>query len=278
MVYNDAGEISFLNGRFTDYKITNPDSALTALQSVETLFHTKENDVSAACILIKEDDNGDTYYTFQQAAGSAFLSTSYLTVGADKDGNALCISSSIIPQAGVADFENSMISAQQADAIVSSLFPTLPKVDKEPTLDYLHFNSALCWVVYRLDDSDIETMEEKPVYLKIYINATTGQALSMQTVTSLEDYRLESSEYNNDDYFQCSTELMTFTTYQGQQVQLPVATDEETGQYYFCDTQRRIPAWLTAISRQRTIIRCQRFIILMIPQRFLQYMFLSFTI
>ncbi len=240
VVYNDAGEISFLNGRFTDYKITNPDSALTALQSVETLFHTKENDVSAACILIKEDDNGDTYYTFQQAAGSAFLSTSYLTVGADKDGNALCISSSIIPQAGVADFENSMISAQQADAIVSSLFPTLPKVDKEPTLDYLHFNSALCWVVYRLDDSDIETMEEKPVYLKIYINATTGQALSMQTVTSLEDYRLESSEYNNDDYFQCSTELMTFTTYQGQQVQLPVATDEETGQYYFCDTQRRI--------------------------------------
>ena len=65
-------------------------------------------------INVKTADNGDKYFTFQQNVGAVVLGNAFITVGADKDGNTLCISSSIQPKAGVKDLEENMLTAEQA--------------------------------------------------------------------------------------------------------------------------------------------------------------------
>lgn len=254
IVYNDKGEISFLNGSYTHYKVTNWETAVSSLRAVETLFNIKDNDITVLPVYEKENENGDTYYTFQQNVGAVMLSKAFITVGADKDGNTLCISSSLQPEAGTVDFESSMITAEQAETIVDALFAnaetTMVKVEKEPVLDLDFVNSRLCWVLYRQDiTSDPDLGENDNQYYKIYVTADTGQVISTTRVTDWKDDRLEQEEYDNDYYFQKHTTMMQFTDYQGKQVELPVAQNDD-GSYYFCDTQRRILCVDTAATQE----------------------------
>lgn len=238
IIRNDENEISFLNGRYTDYKVINWETALTSLQAMESLLNVKDQDVSMLEIMTKIDDNGDTYYTFQQTKGSVLLSESYLTVAADSEGNTLCLSSSIQPSAGVVDFDQSTISAQQAEDIVSTSLPMLEKTDKEATLDLEYGTHTICWVVYR---QMFDEESGQIIYYKIYVNASSGAIVSITQVTDIYDDRSEGEFYDNDAYFtNVDTQMMSFTDYFGDTVELSVAYDSSRQQYYFCDTQRRI--------------------------------------
>ena len=238
IIRNDENEISFLNGHYTDYKVINWETAMTSLQSMESLLNVKDQDITMIAIMTKIDDNGDTYYTFQQTVGSVLLSQSYLTVAADSEGNTLCLSSSIQPSAGTVDFTQDMISAEQADEIVSSAIPILDKTDKEPTLDLEYGTHTICWVVYR---QEIDEESGQPLYYKIYVNASSGDLVSITAVTNIYDDRSEGKVYDNDAYFtNVDTQMMSFTDYFGDTVELSVAYDSAQEQYYFCDTQRRI--------------------------------------
>lgn len=238
IIRNDQNEISFLNGRYTDYKVINWETALTSLQSMESLLNVKDQDVSMLEIMTKIDDNGDTYYTFQQTVGSTLLSQSYLTVAADSDGNTLCLSSSIQPSAGAADFDQSTITAQQAEEVVTYYYPTLETTDKEATLDLEYGTHTICWVVYR---QVFDEESGQPLYYKIYVNASSGDIVSIAAVTDIYDDRSEGNVYDNDAYFaNVDTQMMSFTDYFGDTVELSVAYDSSIQQYYFCDTQRRI--------------------------------------
>lgn len=240
ITYNDRGEISFLNGKYTDYKVINLETAMSSLQALETLLNAKENDISLIPVSVKSSDNGDTYYTFQQNVGAVILSESYITVGADKDGNTLCFSSSLQPDAGVEALEGNIITAEQADEIADKLMAgQAERTEKEPVFDYDSFSSKLCWVVYRKIISSDAKDSEKSQYLKLYITANTGELLKLMYLSDIEDYRTDKEVYDNDIFFQTETEMMTFTDYHGNQVELPVAKTE-TGSYYFCDTERRI--------------------------------------
>lgn len=244
VTYNEAGEISFLSGKYTDYKVINEETAMSSLQAVETLLNAKENDVTLLLISEKCADNGDRYYTFQQIVGAVSLTNALITVGVDKDGNTLCISSSIDPYAEAEAQMEDIISAKQAESIVDSMYGDgYTSVDKEPVLDYLFMDmygeSSLCWVVFRQQPVTAEQDSEKSRYCKFYVNALTGKIVNQVTVSALEDYRTEKDTFDNDVYFEVSTEMMTFTDYFGKEVELPVAKSDD-GKYYFCDTQRRM--------------------------------------
>lgn len=244
ITYNKAGEITFLNGKYTDYKVINEETAMSSLQAVETLLNAKENDVTLLHINTKYSDNGDVYYTFQQATGPVLLTNALITVGADKDGNTLCISSSINPHADSGDLNKDIITAKQAESIVDSESGDgYTRVDREPALDYLFIGengeSSLCWVVFREKPATSEQDSEKSRYIKFYVNAVSGEIVNQVTVSALEDYRTEDNTFANDVYFDVSTEMMTFTDYHGNEVELPVAKSDD-GKYYFCDTERRM--------------------------------------
>lgn len=244
VTYNESGEISFLSGKYTDYKVINEETAMSSLQAVESLLNVKENDVTLLLINKKSSDNGDRYYTFQQMVGSVSLTNALITVGADKDGNTLCISSSINPYADDKAQKEDIITAEQAENIVDSNHGDgYISVGKEPVLDYLftdmYGESSLCWVVFRQQALTSEQDSEKSRYCKFYVNAVTGNIVNQVTVSALEDYRTEENTFDNDVYFEVSTEMMTFTDYHGKKVELPVAKSND-GKYYFCDTERRM--------------------------------------
>lgn len=244
ITYNESGEITFLSGKYTDYKVINAETAMSSLQAVETLLNAKENDVTLLLINEKYADNGDVYYTFQQAAGPVFLTNALITVGADKDGNTLCLSSSINPYADGEVLQEDIITAEQAESIVDSVSGDgYTRVDREPSLDYLFLDengeSSLCWVVFREKPLTTEQDSEKSRYIKFYVNAVSGEIVNQVTVSALEDYRTEENTFVNDVYFDVSTEMMTFTDYHGNEVELPVAKSDD-GKYYFCDTERRM--------------------------------------
>lgn len=245
ITYNDAGEISFLNGKYTDYKVINEETAMSSLQAIESILNAKENDISLIPINIKGSDNGDIYYTFQQNVGAVVLSNTFITIGADKDGNTLCFSSSLQPYAGVKDLEESMITAEQAIAAAEKeMGDGAERVDREPDLDYAFRTSAekacLCWVVYFKKTDLSEQDSEKSKYIKVYIDAATGEKVDLIYISDIDDYRTSDEVYNNDIYFKdVKTEMMTFTDYIGRTVELPVA-ETGTGKYYFIDTEKKI--------------------------------------
>ena len=249
ITYNDAGEITFLSGKYTDYKVINAETAMSSLQAVESILNAKENDISLIPINVKTADNGDKYFTFQQIVGAVVLQNAFITVGADKDGNTLCISSSIQPKAGVKDLEENMLTAEQAfekalSAAEETVGCTLEKADKEPELDYMMYSklgtSNLCWVVYFKQLAPTEQDPEKSKYVKVYIDASSGELENLLYLSSLEDYRTSEDVYDNDVYFKgVTTEIKTFTNYLGNKVELPVAKTD-SGTYYFIDTERKM--------------------------------------
>lgn len=249
ITYNDAGEITFLSGKYTDYKVINAETAMSSLQAVESILNAKENDIRLIPINVKTADNGDKYFTFQQIVGAVVLQNAFITVGADKDGNTLCISSSIQPKAGVKDLEENMLTAEQAfekalSAAEETVGCTLEKADKEPELDYMMYSklgtSNLCWVVYFKHLTPTEQDPEKSKYVKVYIDASSGELENLLYLSSLEDYRTSEDVYDNDVYFKgVTTEIKTFTNYLGNKVELPVAKTD-SGTYYFIDTERKM--------------------------------------
>ncbi len=245
--YRDSNEVSFINGRYTDYKVTNWETALSSLLAVKTLLNASENDIEINPVRIDVTDNGDTYYTFEQTQGLATVSDAFLKIGVDKDGNTLCLSSSINPEATRVDVSEDDIDVskekaneiaedycEQHDYHIAYDGQTAPVIHKNGKL-------AVCWVFYLKANA---SSDSENTYLKIYINAETGEVFDTLSASSIDAY--DSGEYNNDVYFKVETQNMTFTDRFNRTVELPVAKDSDG--YYFIDTERKIICIDTATS------------------------------
>ena len=237
--YKDSNEVSFINGRYTDYKVTNWETALSSFQAVKTLLNVNENYITVNPVRTDVTDNGDTYYTFEQVQGLATVSDAFIKIGVDKDGNTLCLSSSIDPTATMVDVseDDVKVSKEKAKEIAENYCEQYGYnfVYNEQSIPVIHKNVSLacCWVFY-LKPTDSKDSEN--TYLKIYINTQTGEVFDTVSVSSIDPG--DSENYNNDVYFNVETQNMTFTDRFGRNIELPVAKDDSG--YYFIDTERKM--------------------------------------
>ena len=234
--YRDSNEVSFINGRYTDYKVTNLETAISSLQAVKTLLNVNGIAVNPAKTYVAE--NGDTYYTFEQVQGLAVVSNAFIKIGVDKDGNTLCLSSSIDPDATMAELseDDIKVSQNKAKEIAENYCEQNGynlAYDAQNPVIHKNGDLAVCWVFYLKSNASSET---ENAYLKIYINAKTGEVFDTLSVSSIDDY--DSDAYDNDVYFNVETQNMTFTDRFNKTVELPVAHDSDG--YYFVDTERKI--------------------------------------
>lgn len=237
IIYNDKNQISFLNGKYTDYKVTNWETALSSLQALQTLLNIKENGLSLVPIHSETDGNGDIYYSFQQNSGTLLVNTALLKIGVDKDGKVLCLSSAIQPDIANVKIEDNLISKEEAIKAAEELVPQGTLVDKEPELAIDYYNSKVCWNVYKEIRPDVitEGQEWHITYLKVSINAVDKTLANLTELMGLEDNK----EYDTDEYFDVVTQPMEFKDAFGGTVTLPVATTSD-GKYYVIDTERKI--------------------------------------
>ena len=238
--YKDSNEVSFINGRYTDYKVTNWETALSSLQAVSTLLNANEDDIEIIPLRVDVTDNGDTYYTFEQTQGLAMVSDAFIKIGVDKDGNTLCLSSSIDPAAVKMEVseDDINVSVEKAKDIAADYGEqhglTLLDIGQEPALS-VH-NSNVCWEFYlQRNNTEVQPSADTNQYFKLFVSVQNGEALDIVAVSSIET---DSGEYNNDVYFDVETQDMTFTDSFGKEVVLPVAKNESG--YYFVDTERKI--------------------------------------
>ncbi len=240
--YSDSGDISFINGRFTDYKVTDPETAFNSIGAVDTLLKSK--DVVLAYLRTDTAENGDTFYTFTQMQGIAQVSDAYIKIGVDKDGNTISLSSSIDPDATALNIteedvqENFEKAKAAAEKYVGEHGGKLVPAD-EPVI-VLHKNAymASCFLFYvKLDeDPNMPSGTESSGYLKLFIETKSCEVYDVVPVKSIDLNTYENID--NSKYFDVKTEQMEFTDYYGQKVTLPVAKNDDG--YYFVDTERKI--------------------------------------
>ncbi len=247
--YDNTGRVAFIGGKYTDYKVTDPESAMSSLAAVYTLLDAKDNDITMNLTRVDTADNGDVFYTFEQCQGLAIVSDAYIKIGTDKDGNTICLSSSIDTEAtAVEDFDE-----EDAEASYITAIETAKKYADENNCSFvadakpdfvLHNNSVgdpqYCWVFYLkindTADSQNTNGTDSAGFLKVFINAVTGEFYDSVSVTSVNYGNGDPEE--NDIYFKNETQLMEFTDYLGDKVELPVAQNENG--YYFVDNERKI--------------------------------------
>ena len=248
--YADSGEISFINGRYTDYKVTDPETAFNSIGAVDTLLNSKN--VVLAFLRTDTAENGDTFYTFTQMQGIAQVSDAFIKIGVDKDGNTISLSSSIDPEATALNIteedvmENFEKAKAAAEKYVEEHGGTLVSAD-EPVI-VLHKNAymASCFLFYvKLDeDPNMPSGTESSGYLKLFIETKSCEVYDVVPVKSID---LNTDEnIDNSKYFDVKTEQMEFTDYYGQKVTLPVAKNDDG--YYFVDPERKIicaDSWTT---------------------------------
>ncbi len=247
--YDKTGRLAFIGGKYTDYKVTDPESAMSSLAALYTLLDAKDNDITMNLTRVDTADNGDVFYTFEQNQGLAIVSDAYIKIGTDKDGNTICLSSSIDPEAtAIADFDEA-----DAEASLVTAIETAKKyadenncsfiADAKP--EYVIHNNSLgepqyCWVFYLKINDTVNAQNtngtDSAGFLKVFINAVTGEFYDAVNVSSANYGNGDPEE--NDVYFKNETQLMEFTDYLGNKVELPVAQNENG--YYFVDNERKI--------------------------------------
>ncbi len=238
--YRDSNEVSFINGRYTDYKVTNWETAISSFQAVKTLLNVNGNPITINPVRTDVTDNGDTYYTFAQTQGLATVSDAFIKIGVDKDGNTLCLSSSIDPTATMVDVseDDINVSSEKAKEIAANYSEqngfTLLDIGQESELS-VH-NNNVCWEFYlQRNKTEDQQSADMNKYFKLFVSVQQGDVLDIMSVSGID---ADSGEYDNDVYFNVETQNMTFTDSFGKEVVLPVARNESG--YYFVDTERKI--------------------------------------
>ena len=96
--FDDGGADSFvlLSDGFTDIKITDEESALTAIEDASETLGLKNVKRELKCDRINTI-NGRTYYRFQQICSGLPVFGKYVTIVADSKGNALAVSGNTSP-------------------------------------------------------------------------------------------------------------------------------------------------------------------------------------
>lgn len=114
---NDYGDTTFIDGRFTDKKITDEAGAYEALDTLKDELHF--NDVHQEFKVESVEKNaGMTYYKFHQKYQDVDVYASNLIISVDKDGNASSMSGSYIPNISVDTSEQK--SQEEAENIVKA--------------------------------------------------------------------------------------------------------------------------------------------------------------
>lgn len=243
VIINEDGEITFISGKFTDYKVTNVDTAFSSLQAVETLLGADTYDFTLLPVKTNVDTiTGDTYYNFEQFYNNYAISSSYVVVGADKDGNTISVASSLeknLSDELIGVDTSKLISSDDA---INTALKALPNLElsevRNPELVIDSDFKRYCWYVYVNNHGLEGSATESFSYLKITVDAVNGEFLSYAPLSSIESDNTES--YDADLYFKnIKTEMMDYTAADGSTVQLPT-TKKANGKYQIIDTERKI--------------------------------------
>lgn len=108
---------TFIGEDFYDGSVKNSDDALKAIQSVMDRIGGDDTTVLES-VADRSTETGTTYYAFQQQAGDIMVRGASVKLIADKDGKAVGLVSSILPNVKVEPLDNWAATQEKAEEVV----------------------------------------------------------------------------------------------------------------------------------------------------------------
>ena len=242
-VYGEEGYVTFLQGRFYDGKVEDYEQAVAALQGVAGLIGLGAGS-EFFCVSGSRDDDGYTYYTFQQRYGDVTVMYATLRVVIDPDGYTAGLSNSFVPNLGIAPSAEN-IGKEQAEEIVRQQFPDFQlKYYTDQTHKVavtIGDVSYRAWVVYT-NNPNTTAGDWGMEYFEHFV-AVDGTYLYRLPVASFETTNTDA--FQPRKYFDgLERELVSFevTRYDNttETVTVPISRNPNTGLYYLMDAERSI--------------------------------------
>ncbi len=238
----------FVGEEFYDGTVTNEEEALELVTGVLEYIGGDDTTSLELAAIDGPTEEGNTYYTFSQIAGDIKVYGASLKLVTDKDGHAIGLNSTLVPDLNVSADADWRVGAEDAEAIVKEKLKEeglsvdiVPNVT-EATLLPIEERSGIyyyAWVVYtRNYYEDVDT-----AYLAHYVDSN-GEYLYCNPVTAP----------GNKDALSGSGAAFTFEgleadTWTGkvkkhhggtEEVTIPVAKNPKTGEVYLADVKRKI--------------------------------------
>lgn len=238
-IYNNEGYLSTLVGKFYEGKVNNYEDGVESIRGLASLLGlTKGCEFFA--VYGETDNDGYTYYTYQQRYGVNTLQYATLRICVDPQGYTAGLTCSFVPNAGTAS-QTPSVTAQQAEQFIQS--NSSYRVISGRTVQLAAcFNSVVynCWVVYS-DNPDQSASFDMP-YLAHYISTDGSYLISIPCASFATDNK---ELMNNDHYFDNLTpQNVSFTIQQPtgskKTISVPISKNSKDGKYYLMDPSRKI--------------------------------------
>ena len=248
IVYSSEGYVTFLQGKFSEKKVENYEDAIASIQQIAGLIGLGAGSEFFSSFA-SEDDDGYTYYTFQQRYGELTIRNATLRVVVDREGITAGLSCSFTPNIGIAP-EVKEVGEEAALQIVQQRlteeYPNIPFTCYGENTQKLAitFNGTTysAYAVYT-NNPNANAADFDMLYIEHFVTLD-GEYLPIRyPVASFGTGNIDA--FRNEDYFKNMTaEYRQFlvTRYNGVQetISVPVSYDTTTNLYYLADPERKI--------------------------------------
>ena len=250
ILYDDDGKVTFIRGRYSPEKVTDPEGAAASLNYVSGLLGLTKGALLFCVYKGIDYTTGYTYYLFLQRDGDVSVLNASIKIYVDPDGYTAALSCSFNPDTGIREETPGSITAADAERIVLETFP-----DDKLTLypDYTIQASIMekernkhVWAVFT-SNPDAKTGKSDMPYLQHFVSYTGRYEMNLPC------YTLETPLLEKDDALERRAKAMfegydrdswtgDVKMHDGRTVRLtvPVARSRADGRYYLMDLDRMI--------------------------------------
>lgn len=249
---DEAGNITFLSGKFCEEKVTDLDGVVRALGGVLRLLGGDEHTAFSKAVGM-QDDYGNCYYSLYQWSGDMAVQNAVVKIITDPQGNTIALTSSIIP--GKPDEPDTLITPEEALELVKAYL-----AENEPENTYTFFEDSTDMAIIPVTDLAQDIANMFLVYI-IYTN-NPNSSVKSNDLPYLAHYVLRSGSYlysmpvtnRGDELAKSGSDPLrvfegmepaeytgTVTKQDGttMEITVPVMKDAQ-GTYYLADMERHI--------------------------------------
>ena len=240
-VYNNSGYLSTLVGKFYEGKVQNAEDGVESVKGLASLLGLSKG-CEFFAVYYETDNDGYTYYTYQQRYGRNTLQYATLRIAVDPNGETAGLTCSFVPNVGIASQEAGVSAKDAETEALRRAGSGCTLIEGQTTELAAYINNVVynCWVVYT-NNPDVSASFDMP-YLAHYIS-TDGTYLMSLPANSFAATNTELMD--NDAYFKDLTaENVSFTVQQpaggSEQITVPISRNVKDGKYYLMDPSRKI--------------------------------------
>ncbi len=241
-IYNNRGYLSTLVGKYYNGTVQNAEEGVESIKGIASLLGL-DRGCDFFVVYSERDDDGYTYYTYQQRYSGYTLQYGTLRIVVDPEGYTAGLTCSFVPNAGTSA-DTAAITAAEAEAIVREAqadydlqyFPD-HTVRLAATFNNVVYN---CWVVYT--DNPDQSMGFDMPYIEHYV---TTSGLYIATVPANTFHQSAREAMDNSAYFEHMRTVeysRTVALADGtpKLLKVPVSLNENDGRFYLIDPDRSI--------------------------------------